>query len=229
MSPIQKTWETLATRYAALSRRERIMIAAGLLLGPLLIGNALFLEPQAARQKLAKAELERLGTQFGELQAQVQTLQLQLQNDPDAGRKAELAALQADREKLDRQLQDIGSALVRPQDMNALLERLLARHAGLRLLSLKTLPPESVVGLPAAETPEATAKRPPRVFDLYRHGVEIRLEGSYAELQAYVEQLEAAPQRLLWGELEYRVGEYPRAEMRLIVYTLSPERTWLAL
>jgi len=29
--------------------------------------------------------------------------------------------------------------------------------------------------------------------------------------------------------LNYQVVEHPRAEMTLTVYTLSPERTWLAL
>jgi MSHA biogenesis protein MshJ len=68
-----------------------------------------------------------------------------------------------------------------------------------------------------------------RSFDLYRHGVEIRLEGSFAELQAYLVQLEALQKRLLWGQLQYRVTAYPTAEMSLMVYTLSPDRTWLAL
>lgn len=229
MSALRKRWDRLVTRHASLSRRERIMVAVGLIAGPILVGNLLFIEPQAARQKLAKSEQERQRTQLGELQVQVQTLQQQLQNDPDSGRKAELAALQTDREALDRQLLDIGSALVRPQEMNALLEHLLVRHAGLRLLSLKTLAPESLTAPAVSGAPDALPLRRPRVFDLYRHGVEIRLEGSYGELQAYVEQLEAAPQRIFWGELEYRVVDYPRAEMRLVVYTLSPEHTWLAL
>jgi len=68
-----------------------------------------------------------------------------------------------------------------------------------------------------------------RSFDLYRHGVEIRLEGSYGQLQAYLAQLEKMPQHLLWGQLSYRVIDYPKAEMTLTVYTLSPDRSWLAL
>ena len=42
-------------------------------------------------------------------------------------------------------------------------------------------------------------------------------------------QLEKLQQKLLWGQLSYRVIEYPRAELTLTVYTLSPDRTWLAL
>jgi len=229
MSPIQKTWDLLAARYAALSRRERVLIATGLVIGPLLIGYSLFLDPLAAQKKSAMAEIGRLDGELSELRVHVVSLQSQLQNDPDAGRKAELAALRGEREKLDQQLQDIGSKLVRPQEMNALLEHFLTRQAGLRLLSLKTFAPESVLAPKAKEGDATTVKPAQQAFDLYRHGVEIRLEGGYGELRAYVEQLEAAPQRLLWGKLDYRVIEYPRAEMRVVVYTLSPERAWLAM
>jgi len=229
MSTIQKTWDLLAARYAALSRRERVLIAIGLVIGPLLIGHSLFLDPLAAQKKSAMAEIGRLDGELSELRGHVVSLQSQLQNDPDAGRKAELAALRGEREKLDQQLQDIGSKLVRPQEMNALLEHFLTRQAGLRLLSLKTFPPESVLAPKAKEGDAKAVKPAQQAFDLYRHGVEIRLEGGYGELRAYVEQLEAAPQRLLWGKLDYRVIEYPRAEMRVVVYTLSPERAWLAM
>ena len=84
---------------------------------------------------------------------------------------------------------------------------------------------------PGAKAPakEAQDKPAERVFDLYRHGVEIRLEGSYDDLQVYMAQLEKLPQRLLWGELVYRVIDYPRAEIRLTLYSLSPDKAWLAL
>lgn len=111
--------------------------------------------------------------------------------------------------------------------MNGLLESLLSRHAGLRLVSLKTLAPQSV--LPVVAVKEGEAKPAERSFDLFRHGVEIRLEGNYGQLQAYLTQLEKLQQKLLWGALSYRVIDYPRAEMSLVVYTLSPDKTWLAL
>jgi len=112
--------------------------------------------------------------------------------------------------------------------MNGLLERLLARNAGLRLLSLKTQAPQSVLHEkdPARDS---DGKPVERSFDLYRHGVEIRLEGNYSQLQTYLAELEKLPQRLLWGPLSYRVIDYPRAEMTLTVYTLSPDKTWLTL
>jgi len=226
MSAVVQGWAKLKARYGALQRRERALVAAALILGPLLIGQSLVVDPRAAQVRRLEQSVTRQTASIADMESQVAVLQQQAQIDPEAGRKAELAALKTEREGLDNQLQKFGSALVRPNEMNALLEGLLKRHAGLRLLSLKTLAPQSILGQKAAEGDKKPVER---AFDLYRHGVEIRLEGRYGELQAYLEQLEKLPQRLLWGSLSYRVVEHPRAEMTLTVYTLSPERTWLAL
>ena len=225
----EQHWHALQARYNAWSRRERLLVALALVLGPALMINVLWLEPQAVQRKALQTKVIGQETSINQMQAQVAALQAQLQQDPDAGKKAELAALAGERSKLEQQIKDFGAALVPPEEMNQLLERLLARQPGLRLVSLKTLAPQSVLGGASDGEKKAKDKSPERVFDLYRHGVELKIEGSYRELQAYVAQLEKLDKRLLWGGLNYRVKDYPRAEMTLTVYTLSPERTWLAL
>lgn len=224
---LRQSWSRLNDRYLAFSRRERLLVSLAAVFGPLLMGYMLFVDPQSARLKAMENTLAGEGATVARLQAEEASLQQQLSIDPDAGRKAELAALTAERDRLDEQLRQFSSVLVHPDEMNGLLENLLARHAGLRLLSLKTLAPQSVLSLEEAR--EGEGKPVERSFDLYRHGVEIRLEGSYGQLQAYLAQLEKLQQKLLWGALKYRVIEHPRAELTLTVYTLSPDRTWLAL
>jgi len=224
MKSLRLSWSRLNERYAALSQRERLMLALAVVLGPLLIGHSLFVDPVRARARGLESGIATQSASAVQLQAEVVNLQQQLKIDPDAGRKAELAALVGERDKLDEQLRQFGSVLVRPEEMNGLLERLLARHAGLRLVSLKTLAPQSVLQ-PGDGAKDSDGKPVERGFDLYRHGVEIRLEGSYGQLQAYLSQLEKLQQRLLWGQLSYRVLDYPKAELALTVYTLSPDKT----
>lgn len=223
----RQSWSRLNDRYIGMTQRERLLVALAVVFGPLLIGYTLFVDPQSARAKGIEVTLASESANVARLQAEIASMQQQLAIDPDAGRKADLAALNAERGKLDEQLRQFSSVLVRPEQMNGLLENLLSRHSGLRLVSLKTLAPQSV--LPAEPLKEGEVKAPERSFDLYRHGVEIRLEGNYGQLHAYLSQLEKLQQKLLWGPLKYRVVEYPRAEMTLTVYTLSPDRTWLAL
>ena len=228
MNALRLYWNRLGSRYMALSRRERVLVALAMILVPLLIGNTLFVDPQWSRSKVMQNSIATQSTMLASLRTQAANLQQELSIDPDAGKKAELAELNAQRVQMDEQLRQVGSALVRPEDMNGLLESLLARHGGLRLVSLKTLAPQSVLREKEGAK-EADGKPVERSFDLYRHGVEIRLEGNYGQLQAYLAQLEKLPQRLLWGQLSYRVIDYPRSEMTLTVYTLSPDKTWLTL
>jgi MSHA biogenesis protein MshJ len=230
MTPLRQKWQSLNERYMALSRRERMLVAAAAVLGPLLIGNALIIDPQSAKVAALKGSIAQQSTQLAELQAQTGNLQRQLQIDPDAAAKNELKALHETQQKLDDDLHQFSDTLVRPEEMNGLLERLLARQPGLRLVSLKTLAPQSVLGEKQTSGIKGeVAKVLNKQFDLYKHGVQIRLQGSYGELQAYLAQLEKLQKQLLWGELQYKVLAYPKAEMSLMVYTLSPDRAWLAL
>jgi MSHA biogenesis protein MshJ len=226
MKAYVQRWKTLEQRYMALSRRERVMVAAALVLGPLLIGNALLVDPQWNRAKLLETGLARQEASLTELQAQVTMLGQQLQADPDAGRKNELSSLQQRIDELDKEIHTLGSTLVKPEEMNALLSQLLSRQAGLRLVSLKTQAPASVLGVVASD---GASKPAERLFDLYRHGVEIKVEGNYSDLTAYVARVEAEKSRLLVDRLNYRVVDYPRAELTLTVYTLSSEKAWLSL
>ena len=64
---------------------------------------------------------------------------------------------------------------------------------------------------------------------LYRHGVELAVEGSFADLLAYMQALEDMPQRVLWGGVQLKVEQYPKALLTLRIYTLSLDRGWLEL
>ena len=106
---LRQSWSRLNTRYAALSRRERALVALAVVFGPLLIGYSLFVDPQSARRKVMEANLATEEASVARLQAEAANLQQQLSIDPDAGRKADLAALNAERDKLDEQLRAEGA------------------------------------------------------------------------------------------------------------------------
>lgn len=232
MNSLLVRWRALKALYASLPQRERLLLAVAMIFGPLLLGNALFLEPQQKRIAQLTSEVARLEASVAESQGKTSLLSQQIQGDPDAARKAELSTLQDRIAVLDREMHSFGAALVAPGEMNALLSQLLGKNDRLRLVSLKTLPARSVLQSIAADVGKdkgAMAKLPTRVFDLFRHGVEIRVEGNFVELLNYVAQVEAEKSRLVLEKLNYRVIEYPKAEMVLTVYTLSAEKAWLSL
>lgn len=226
MKSLKTSWNKLAARYAAFSLRERRMVAAAAIIGPLLAGFTLLVEPQFLRAKGLRNAMEQQRMSLVDLKSQAATLQVQVQADPDAAKRAELTALQQRVATADERLKKLQGTLVPSEEMNQFLERLLARHASLRLVSLKTLPPESILGpLPGTDGRPAAARQ----FDIYRHGVELRLEGGYLDLLAYLDQLEKADRKILWGTLQLSVVEYPKSQLTITLYTLGSDKAWLAI
>lgn len=230
MSVLNERWQVLGKRFDAQSSRERGLIAAALVGGVLLLGFTLLVDPASARARLAQKQTDQAASELANLQAQLQAVRAQLQIDPDAGRRSEVEGLRQDLAAADIAMKQIQNGLVPPEEMNALLERLLSKNTGLRLLSLKSLQPVNLAES-VAESMRGTDKSVPAStgLGLFRHGVELKLEGGYAELHNWLRQLEEAPQKVLWGDVRYVVTDYPRAQVTLTVYTLSMERSWLAI
>ena len=64
---------------------------------------------------------------------------------------------------------------------------------------------------------------------VFRHTVELSLKGSYFDLLDYLAALEGMPQRVFWDGFELSVAEYPHSVLKLTIYTLSPEKSWLTV
>ena len=225
---VKQQWQNLAERVDAMSLRERalIFLAAALVLITLL--NTLLINPQLTRQQEISKKLMQTQTVTNTLQAQIQSLVQARSADPDAPLRERMAKLQAESAEADRVLQEMQSGLIAPQQMPALLDDILRRNRGLRLVSLKTLPVENL----AAEPAETEKKEPqgaagtPAVF---RHGVEIAVEGGYLDLLRYLAAMEASPYRMLWGKADLKAEAYPKATLTLRLHTLSLDKAWLAI
>lgn len=226
MKALKAGFQKLGGRFDTYSQRERTMLAAALIGGIILLGNALLIDPNSARARVAQKLGEQQKMEASGLEPLVISTKAQLKVDPDAGRKAEIARLMVELGGIEAKLKALENTLVPPEQMNALLEQLLSRHARLRLVSLKSMPP---VNLARSGKPDETEKAPKDALGLYKHGVEIRLEGSYADLYEWLSQLEKTQHKLLWGDVHFTVVEHPRSLLTLTVYTLSTDKAWLAI
>lgn len=235
MSPLKEQWRATATRFNAFSQRERALLAAAVIGGVAMLGMTQLIEPNFARARLAQQQITQTTQDLGAMQVQLQSLRGQLQIDPDAARRTEVAGLKKDLATVDASLKGLETGLVAPEQMNTVLERLLSRNAQIRLVSFKSLTPVNlaasisegtkVQGVAKAAEPASANGLP----GLYRHGAEVRLEGRYADLLAWVSQLEASQKKVLWGDVRFSVAEYPLAVLTLTVYTLNLEKSWLEI
>ena len=170
------------------------------------------------------------------MQTQIQALIANSNADPDAMLRTKLAQLREQSDRNGKTLAEIQGALVPPQRMPALLEDILRRNHALRLVALKTLPvtglaePEAaVVSKTATETDKPVPKSAPAASLVYKHGVELTVSGSYADLVHYLTELEALPWHMFWAKADLDVEQYPKVNLTLRLYTLSLDPAWLSI
>ena len=229
-------WLRSRTRYMALARRERGLLMACALVLVVGLGVLLFIEPATKQRMQLQRQMAQQRNELASLTPQVQGLQAR-QRNPDAAVQAQLKALRDQLQLADGEFAQVQRALVQPQEMGHLLDSLLQSHRGLQLVSLRSVPVMSVAELIAgsgkaavaaapASSASAPAPKDSRDAWLYRHGVEITVQGSYADMQAYLAALEHLPRRVYWGELKLDAQHWPANTMTVTVYTISLEKTW---
>ncbi len=226
--------KAMTAKFDALQMREKRMVAAAVLFGIVMGGYTFGVEPAQQRAAALRKQIAQQKTDLQTTQAQLMALRAQLR-DPDAPNKQALAETRAKLAVAERALQEYDAKLVPPERVPQLLQSVLAHHRGLQLVSLQTLPPSPLLAPKAEEkAPAGTAAKPApapapaeRGANIHKHGLEIRMAGSYLDLLAYVEELERLPQKLLWGRMSLSTAAWPRSELTLTVYTLSLDPTWM--
>ncbi len=225
-------WNRLSERVDKLNLRERAMIlGAALLLGYALI-DTLLLAPVQSRRKAAMDGYTQRQTEINNLTATLQTVARSRSEGPDAAAlrlnesRSKLATLESDAKEL-------SSRLMSPERMRDMLQQILARRPGLELIQMKTLP-QSAVGLPGdaqkpappARLAEARGEAAP-ASSIYKHGVQLTVRGSYLDLLTYLKEIESLPVRIYWDKLDLSAPDYPAAILRVTLYTVSLDRTWM--
>ncbi len=242
MSALSTQWTQWAEKFAAMTRRERVIVAVAVVLGG---GYLIFnfgIDPLWQKARSATKAEAAARTDLAQQQALIAMLAAQ-NADPDAGNRQRLAQAKKELATVGERLARFEAGMVPPARMQAFLEGLLAKNRTIEVLGLKTLPVTLVGASLAAEKIAAgavvqTAKDPGKDQagaasgsddGIYQHGIEIRLAGSYNDLLNYLVELERMPQRVMWNSVSLKVEKHPRNVLVLRVYTLSLDRNWLVV
>lgn len=239
MSTLKTQWQGLADRVDAMSLRERALIFLASAIVLIVLVNTMLIDPLLVRHKKLQLEITQAQDKTNAMQTQIQTLVKNWNVDPDTALRARLAQLREQSEQTGKTLEDIQSGLVPPQRMPALLEDILRHSRSLRVVALKTLPVK-VLGEPettadgktsgeGADKPAQAQKPVTSASIVYKHGVEITVEGSYLDLLRYLTEIESLPWRMFWGKADLDVEKHPKVTLTLRLYTLSLDKAWLAI
>ncbi|MDH3436808.1 MAG: type II secretion system protein M, partial [Betaproteobacteria bacterium] len=131
-------WRQLSQRFNALQKRERMLVLVGVVLGTALLYDLLFLEPLLARSKRQVQQLSSASRNLTAVQDQLRALRMG--DDPGAPRRTYRDALKEQLAQLDRDMKNLQVGLVPPERMAQLLQEMLGRTRGTKLVSIRTLP-----------------------------------------------------------------------------------------
>ena len=226
---MNETWQKVATRFDALKPRERTMV---LVAGAVLIGWLVFMmaiDNALARNKRLSADISRQRTTLGQVQTQTAELMRSAAEDPNAAGRARIEALKAQLAQFDTELRGVQQGLVPPTRMTRVLEDVLTRNSRVHLVKLKTLPVTALVDREAKGEPVRAATPGGADRLVYKHGIELRLEGGYLDLLDYLTRLEKLPWQMFWARTGIDALQYPRVQMTVTLYTLSLDEAWLVV
>jgi len=227
---VKHLWKQYADRIDGASLRERVMIFAAAVVILVLLMNSLLIEPQLARQKQLARDIAQRQQSIQALQQQLAKLASERRANPDEADRARLADARKRVAEVEAKLVEEQHKFAPPEQIGSLLEEMLSRNRRLKLVDMRTLPVaplEAAADKPAAGKP--TPAKPPaeKQGQVYRHGVELTVTGTYLDLLAYLKALEKLPSQMYWGKLDLSVAAHPQVTLKLSVYTLSLDPAWM--
>jgi MSHA biogenesis protein MshJ len=232
--------QTVSHKWLALSQRERWMIFGAGLFAVVGLMDTFLLEPQRVQLASTQQEIVKIQNDTATLTEQMTTIANQAAPQPASN--AFQHEIDETKQKIASQAADlvkVSSYMVPPQEMVALLKKLLQKHTDVQVVEMQTLPVvdfiekqrkqlQTQAGTASGDTPANAEEVWKNVPHVYQHAVKMRLKGKYFELMAYAQSLKAIGQTLAWENAELK-AEYPESELTVQVYTLSGENAWLGI
>lgn len=230
---IVQQWGKISSKVDAMSLRERALIFAAVAFLLVSLVNTFLLDPMLLRQKNLSGQVVQQQEKMKEMQAQIDAIVQARSTQDNPPQRQQINLLRQQLAEGDAYLKSNRERLVQPEKMAEHLRQLLNRNNRLQLVALQTLPVTPLIEQPNANSADLTRVAQTAVSvaaldkQVFKHGVQLTLRGNYQDLLQYLSALESLPQQMYWARAQLSVVQYPTAEITLILYTLSMDKTWL--
>ncbi|MBD1391082.1 type II secretion system protein M [Neiella sp. HB171785] len=210
--------QQLEKRFNDMTARERGMVlAAGLVVITMLLFS-LWLGPTLEQSDRLTKQLQQTEQSSENLQQQIDTLHTVLKRDPNDAVRVELKSIEHQIAALDTELGELTVDLVSAEQMLPVLQSLLSTARNVTLVGLSSIPAQPVLKLEQEQQADV---------GMYRHGIELQVTGSFFDVYRLIESIESSQWRFYWQLMDYQVTEYPEAEVRILLYTLSTSEDYI--
>lgn len=216
--------QAIVKKIETLSSRERLLLFLTIISTIYYIWSALVLDNVlAAKQQLAQ-EAESITKNIPGLQKRMQEISRSAANNPNKELSNKVEELKQENINLEKNIMGVTQQLIPAEQMAALLGDIIAADRDLSVTKIENIAEEPVF----AQGDEHGSKNMGNL-QIYRHGLALEFDATYFATRKFLQALEALPWKIVLGELDYKVGEYPHAKVRIVIYTLSLQKAWLGM
>jgi len=237
---MSKQWQEYSDNYLKLTIREQYLIFITGLVAIFFIAFYLFIDTKMIENKNSAQQIVRLQSSNQSLKISTIEMQAALQRDPNEDTRNKIAQYEAKLAKIDEKLLTLTSDLISPVQMRYALLDLLKLKKGVSLLSFELLGAQPLLsnesseddsskGNQSKEKATTDSVKPPGGLNLYRHGIKIKLSGSYFDLQSYLAQLEKLSWKFFWQDFNFKLTEYPKSELEIEMYSLGTKKEFVGV
>ncbi len=213
-------WIIIKKQINVRSLRERVLLfVTGIVVIWSFMFN-IFITPTSEHIADSSEELLNLEQQYQGTNHELALLQDKLKKQTLPIQSTEHQQLEAILKEHNKILSQYREKLMVPEQAPYLLEKLLKDFSGLVLLNIETLPPRQL-GQEAGKNNSTAA--------LYRQAIRLTFSGEYQDLLNYVRKIETLTYPIWWEDIEYKVTQFPQAQIILTVYTLSEHANWIGV
>jgi len=206
----------------ALSLRERALVMLGAFMVLFLAWDGLLMSDIGKRSKTLSADIDVTQNRMEQLNRSIASAAQARGTDPNIVLQNEIAATRARIAELDETLDARSGSIIPPNEMARVIEQVLRRQGRLKLVSARSLSPSPL--FEPVDTAEGDA-----VGTVYKHGLELEVEGRYLDVLGYLRELESLDWKFFWETVALEGDTYPSNRVRIRVYSLNLEEGWLGV
>ncbi len=239
---MKQQWQENSEKFLKLTIREQYLILFTGLVAVFFIIFYLFIDVKMTANTKASKKIVQLENSNRSLKLSVLELQAGLQRDPNEEVRNKITQYEGKLAKVDKSLLELTSDLISPIQMRYALLDLLNLKKSVSLLSFELLGAQPLLTAPSAKLPakstsdalkqnenQVSANDNASGVNLYRHGIKIKLSGSYFDLRDYLAQLEKLKWKFFWQDFNFKLTEYPNSELEIEMYSLGTKKEFVGV
>lgn len=225
-------WQDYSAKFLTISSREQYLVLLTGLIAITFVFFNLFIDEKRVKIESLTKQIKQTKISIKSSQATINILEQSLAKDPNVAINKQIAQYEEKLASVDSELLLLTSDLINPIQMRYALVDLLKTQSSVSLLSFEVVSAQPMVTGEQTDNSAGDAENKEsseHSLTLYKHGIKIKLKGSYFKLRDYLSQLEKMQWTFFWQQFDYQLIEYPNSELSIEMYSLSTQKEFIGV